>query len=230
MTQTYPERPSEIELLIDSHLRKSRRRRVFREAVTSTEARLVFLLLLVVIMLTLAGCVTPQKANEWNAVTPYTEIQMNYGLFAKARFRNYMNVNAALKCEYNPDTKQFLLDTKIEADAATAMKAQEGVMTEWTRQQQQQIEGLKYVVEQIRAHGDNIDRVLARVTDMAGILGSAVTQLAQTAAQALNVSLGPEGVRAGSQLAPAAAPPHGAVMDEDALRRIVRDEMQRGPE
>ena len=222
MTQTYPERPSEIELLIDSHLRKARRRRVFREAVRSTEVRLGFLLILVVIMIALAGCVTPQQANEWRAVTPYTEIQMNYGLFAKARYRNYMNVDAELKCEYNPETRQFLLDTKLVTDAATPMKAQEGVMAEWTRQQQQQIEGLKYVVEQIKAHGENLDKLAARAVKLGEAAIGGFTAVSKIVADAANVVIGPDGVRAGSQLAPAAPG-----LDEEALRRIIREEIER---
>lgn len=138
-----------------------------------------------------AGCVSPQAASDWAPKTASTECEVYVGVFGAAgKWKDYKDRKGKLDIVYDPETKRWEFHADLTSSASTATQAQEGLMREWTVQQQQQIDGLKWVVEQIKAHGENIDRIMAHLESML----SSLTNV-------LNVSANKDGIQAGNQLA-----------------------------
>lgn len=213
----------EMELLINKAFMKRDRLRWLKKA-ASTRHGLMLLIVLCIMVFSCTGCIVrPAGPNEFVAVPAHTKVKMRYGLFASAEYENYRDTEAKVKCEYNPETKQFKLDAEFKETASTATVAQEGLMAEWTKQQQQQIDGLKWVVEQWKQHGENINNILARVSDMVSTLTNV-----------LNVKLNKDGVQAGNALAPPGAtapaetdPEVKAFMEEQRqLNQAILDELK----
>ncbi len=179
--------------------------------------RAIGLIVLIVVSAQLLGCITsPSRPKDWYE----PEWRIRWSPWTGLDARNTKDFAGHCTVELDPETGKITrLDIQVENTASVVNQSQEALMREWTKQQQQQIDGLKWVVEQWKTHGENIDKILGRVVSMVDTLASM-----------FNIQLTKDGLIGGNQLAPpqpvAPAPTEDQIAD--VVRRVL-DERRSAP-